>query len=62
MGGDGGTYATSRKFVRGANHGEGKDEAKNVKQQQLLRTRQCAMSGEVSCLRHTEIVTCNDSI
>lgn len=47
MGGDGGTYATSRKFVRGVNGGD-KDEAKDIKQEQILRTRQCAISGEVS--------------
>ena len=46
MGGDGGTYATSRKYVRGAKLEE-KDEAKNIKQQQILRTKQCALSGEV---------------
>lgn len=46
MGGDGGTYATQRKYVRGAK-GEEKDESKNLKQQQLLRTRMCTVSGEV---------------
>jgi hypothetical protein len=46
MGGDGGTYATQRNYVRGAKVEE-KDESKNVKQQQILRTRLCTQSGQV---------------
>ena len=47
MGGDGGTFATERKYVRGAKLEE-KDESRSAKQQQLLRTRVCTQSAEVS--------------
>ena len=45
MGGDGGTFAVKRAYVRGAKTEE-KEESKNLKQQQLLRTRLCTHSGE----------------
>jgi len=45
MGGDGGTIATGRKYLRGAKLTEA-DEVKNVKANQLLRTRFCSYSND----------------
>lgn len=45
MGGDGGTFAVKRAYVRGAKTEE-KDESKSQKQHQLMRTRVCTHSGE----------------
>jgi hypothetical protein len=44
MGGDGGTKATQRRFIRGYKNPEDKEETKNVKVQQRLRTQTCAYS------------------
>jgi hypothetical protein len=44
MGGDGGTKATQRRFIRGYKNPEDKEETKNVKVQQRLRTQMCAYS------------------
>jgi hypothetical protein len=46
MGGDGGVIATQRKFVRGAKSDE-KEDGKNVKQNQIIRSTTCALSAEV---------------
>lgn len=45
MGGDGGTIATGRKYLRGAKLTEA-DEVKSVKANQLLRTRFCSYSND----------------
>eukprot|EP01036_Dinobryon_divergens_P025089 gene25090-33604_t len=45
MGGDGGVIATQRKFVRGAKNDE-KEDGKNVKQNQIIRSTTCALSAE----------------
>jgi regulator of protease activity HflC (stomatin/prohibitin superfamily) len=44
MGGDGGTTATQRRFLRGYKNPEDKEESKNIKQQQRLRSQMCAYS------------------
>ena len=44
MGGDGGTTATQRRFIRGYKNPEDKEESKNVKEQQRIRTQTCALS------------------
>lgn len=44
MGGDGGTTATQRRFIRGYKNPEDKEEPKNVKEQQRIRTQTCTGS------------------
>jgi hypothetical protein len=44
MGGDGGTTATQRRFIRGYKNPEDKEESKNVKEQQRMRTQSCFFS------------------
>ena len=48
MGGDGGVIATQRKYIRGAKNADEKEETKNIKNNQLLRTTLCAQSSEVN--------------
>jgi hypothetical protein len=48
MGGDGGVIASQRKFVRGTKSSdETEKDSKNIKQQQITRSRICAQSSEV---------------
>jgi hypothetical protein len=50
MGGDGGVIATQRKYIRGAKNVDEKDDSKNIKQSQIMRSRFCAQSSEVNNL------------
>ena len=50
MGGDGGVIASQRKFVRGTKNSDEEKDSKNIKQQQITRTRICGQSSEVSNL------------
>ena len=50
MGGDGGVIASQRKFIRGTKNSDDDKDGKNIKQQQITRTRICAQSSEVKIL------------
>lgn len=47
MGCDGGVIATKRKFMRGYKDADDKEDLKNIKKNQNMRTRICSQSGKV---------------